>query len=110
MANLRNVVMTRLAAAFPQFCNRKKKVSDLSSFMSQRTFQNINSAGQDLLLELLVPRQEVSAAVEAAHSVPFLDQPARLNKNRAPLFSATAFQSGLGEVPPTHGVSYWEKC
>lgn len=78
--------------------------------MSQRTFQNINSTGQDLLLEQRVPRQEVSAAVEEAHSVPFLGQPARLNKNRAPLISGATFQRGLGEVPPTHGVSYWEKC
>ena len=46
-AKLRNVVMTWLATAFLQYCNREKKVSDLSSFMHQGTFQNINSAGQD---------------------------------------------------------------
>lgn len=47
--------------------------------------------------------------MEEAHSVPFLDQSARLNKSRAPLVSAAACQHGL-ESCPRHAVFPPKKC
>lgn len=82
---------------------------DLSSFMSQRTFQNTNSTGQALILEQLGSRQDSSAVVEVAHSVAFLDGPARINTSRAPLISGVAFQCVL-ERCPGHTVFPTGKC
>lgn len=100
-ASRRNMVRTQLATASLQFWIRENEVFDLSSFMSQRTFQNTNSPGQTLFLEQLVPRQGGSVLVEAAHSVLFLVQPARINKSRAPLLPTAAFQCGRRGAPDT---------
>lgn len=71
--------------SFLQFCNREKnKGFDLSSFMRELS-RILIIQDRPLLPVQPVPRQAGSAAVEGAHPVPCLDQPARLNRSRAPL-------------------------
>ena len=86
------------------YCNREKRITDLSGVMTQIAFWNTNSAGRDLAPGAASATTGGSAAVEGAHSVPSLISQIKQEQGSPHLCSCVP--AGTGEVPLTHGVSY----